>query len=145
MRLVIYHALKSKLISGANPGQPLFGLIAKQAGVSVFIYNSSLGADAQAKSFYLQVKGKVENDLAALGFSTLGIVRPSFLDGGERPEKRPGEAIAIFFAKMLAPLIPKRYRAVSTRKVASAMWTLAKQQGHGTVVVESDEIYRRMD
>ena len=100
--------------------------IAKQAGVSVFIYNSSLGADAQAKSFYLQVKGKVENDLAALGFSTLGIVRPSFLDGGARPEKRPGEAIAIFFAKMLAPLIPKRYRAVSTSKVASAMWALAK-------------------
>ncbi len=119
--------------------------IAKQAGVSVFIYNSSLGADAQAKSFYLQVKGKVENDLAALGFSTLGIVRPSFLDGGARPEKRPGEAIAIFFAKMLAPLIPKRYRAVSTRKVASAMWALAKSQAHGTVVVESDEIYRRMD
>lgn len=119
--------------------------IAKQAGVSVFIYNSSLGADAQAKSFYLQVKGKVENDLAALGFSTLGIVRPSFLDGGARPEKRPGEAIAIFFAKMLAPLIPKRYRAVSTSKVASAMWALAKSQAHGAVVVESDEIYRRMD
>ncbi len=145
MRLVIYHALKSKLISGANPGQPLFGLIAKQAGVSVFIYNSSLGADAQAKSFYLQVKGRVENDLAALGFRTLGIVRPSFLDGGARPEKRSGEAIAIFFAKMLAPLIPKRYRTVSTSKVASAMWALAKSQAHGSVVVEFDEIYRRMD
>ena len=119
--------------------------IAKQAGVSVFIYNSSLGADAQAKSFYLQVNGKVENDLAALGFSTLGIVRPSFLDGGARPEKRPGEAIAIFFAKLLAPIIPKRYRAVSTCKVASAMWALAKSQATGTVVVVSDEIYRRVD
>jgi len=119
--------------------------IAKQAGVQVFIYNSSVGADPSAKSFYLQVKGKIETDLKAIGFSTLGIVRPSFLDGGARPEKRPGEAIAIFFAKMLAPLIPKRYRAVSTSKVASAMWALAKSQATGTVVVESDEIYSRMD
>jgi uncharacterized protein YbjT (DUF2867 family) len=119
--------------------------IAKQAGVQVFIYNSSVGADPSAKSFYLQVKGKIETDLKAIGFSTLGIVRPSFLDGGARPEKRSGEAIAIFFAKMLAPLIPKRYRAVSTSKVATAMWDLAKQRDHGTVVVESDEIYSRMD
>jgi len=25
------------------------------------------------------------------------------------------------------------------------MWALAKSQAHGTVVVESDEIYRRID
>jgi hypothetical protein len=72
-------------------------------------------------------------------------VRTSFLDGGARPEKRSGEAIAIFFAKILAPRIPKRYRAVGTSKVASAMWALAKSQATGTVVFESDEIYSRMD
>jgi uncharacterized protein YbjT (DUF2867 family) len=115
--------------------------IAKQSGVSVFIYNSSLGADPQSKSFYLQVKGKIEQDLAAIGFSRLGIVRPSFLDGGARPEKRSGERIAIFFAKMLAPLIPKRYRAVGTSKVASAMWALAHSQENGKLILESDAIY----
>ncbi|MBC3883197.1 NAD-dependent dehydratase [Undibacterium sp. LX40W] len=115
--------------------------ITKDAGVSTFVYNSSLGADATSGSFYLQVKGKVEADLENLGFAKLGIVRPSFLDGGPRPEKRQGEAIAIFLAKMLAPLLPLRYRAVSTTKVASMMWALAKSDVKGKVVIESDAIY----
>lgn len=115
--------------------------ITKDAGVSTFVYNSSLGADATSGSFYLQVKGKVEADLENLGFAKLGIVRPSFLDGGPRPEKRPSEAIAIFLAKMLTPILPRRYRAVSTTKVASMMWALAKSDVKGKVVIESDAIY----
>ncbi|MFZ6798432.1 NAD(P)H-binding protein [Undibacterium sp. Di24W] len=114
---------------------------AKEAGVPSFIYNSSLGAASNASSFYLRVKGQIEADLADLGFAKLGIVRPSFLDGGPRPEKRPGESIAIFLAKLLAPLIPKKYRAVSTAKVAKMMWQLALESKAGRHIAESDAIY----
>jgi uncharacterized protein YbjT (DUF2867 family) len=114
---------------------------AKDAGVQSFIYNSSLGAASNASSFYLRVKGQVELDLETLGFAKLGIVRPSFLDGGPRRDKRPGESAAIFLAKLFAPIIPTKYRAVSTSKVAKMMWQLAFENKSGKHVLESDAIY----
>jgi uncharacterized protein YbjT (DUF2867 family) len=114
---------------------------AKEAGVQSFIYNSSLGAACNASSFYLRVKGQVELDLEELGFASFGIVRPSFLDGGPRREKRLGESVAIFLAKLLAPIIPKKYRAVSTSKVAKMLWQLALQNHAGKHIAESDAIY----
>lgn len=119
--------------------------LARQAGTPVFVYNSSLGANAAATSFYLQFKGQLEQNLEKLGFRSLGIVRPSFLDGGARPDKRPGEAVAIAIAKSFEPLLPKRYRAVSTSKVASAMWKLAMKPEAGVTVVESDTIYAQAE
>lgn len=114
---------------------------AKNAGVQSFIYNSSLGATSNASSFYLRVKGQIEMDLADLGFAQLGIVRPSFLDGGPRRDKRPGESAAIFLAKLFAPIIPKKYRAVSTAKVAKMMWRMAFENRLGKHIAESDAIY----
>jgi uncharacterized protein YbjT (DUF2867 family) len=114
----------------------------KKAGTPTWVYNSSLGADAKARSFYLQVKGQIESDLEQIGFSSLGIVRPSFLDGGARPEKRTGEAIAIRIAKWIAPILPQRYRAVSTDKVARMMWQLGFAKTAGLRVIESEQIYQ---
>ena len=58
--------------------------LAHQAGTPAFVLNSSLGASARAGNFYLQVKGKIEDDLTAIGFASLTIARPSLLDGGPR-------------------------------------------------------------
>lgn len=119
--------------------------LAQCAGTTVFVYNSSLGAHPKSGSYYLQVKGKLETDLEELGFRSLSIVRPSFLDGGPRAEKRPGETVAIALAKLCEPLLPKRYRAVSTSKVASMMWALGMKQDVGVNVVESDVIYSQAE
>ena len=118
--------------------------IAKQAGVSRFIYNSSLGAAADSSNFYLRTKGQIEHDLEVLGFEHLGIVRPSFLFGGKRPERRLGEEIALRLARLFETLIPVRYRAVSTSKVASAMWQLALTEKPlaSVEILESDAIYK---
>ncbi|HRE18921.1 MAG TPA: hypothetical protein PLW86_17935, partial [Rhodocyclaceae bacterium] len=75
--------------------------LAQQAGTPGFALNSSLGASVKASSFYLRVKGEVERDLEELGFSWLSIVRPSLLDGGPRPDSRPGERIALAVSKAL--------------------------------------------
>jgi hypothetical protein len=107
----------------------------------VFVYNSSLGANPGASSFYLQVKGQIETDLSELGFQSLGIVRPSFLDGGPRPDNRIAERCAVAIAKLLAPLLPKRYCAVKTTAVATMMWQLAITAAQGKTIVESDAIY----
>lgn len=112
-----------------------------KAGTSVFVLNSSLGASKKASSFYLRTKGEVEADLMSLGFASLGIVRPSFLDGGPRPEKRYGEEIAIAVSHLLGNLLPKKYRPISTEKVAQAMLFLAKQAKPDVTILESDALH----
>lgn len=114
---------------------------ARSAGTPVFVYNSSLGANAAAGSLYLRVKGETEQDLQGLGFATLSVLRPSLLDGGPRPDSRPAETFALWFARGLAPLIPKRYRAVSTRFVAAAMLAEALAARPGKHIVESDQLH----
>ncbi len=113
----------------------------RSAGMPCFVLNSSLGAKIDGGSFYLRVKGQTERDLAALNFTSLTIVRPSLLDGGKRPENRYGEQAAIFFTRLLGPLIPLRLRPVSTALVANAMLRAALAGSAGTTIIESDALH----
>ncbi len=115
-------------------------LHARRAGTGTFVLNSSLGADPAAGSFYLRVKGEIEQDLRAVGFGSLTLVRPSLLDGGPRPDSRPGEAVGLVFARLLRPLLPRRVRAVSTERVARAMLQAALAAPAGVRVIESEQL-----
>jgi uncharacterized protein YbjT (DUF2867 family) len=111
-----------------------------RAGTPAFGLVSSLGANPLSLVFYLRVKGEVERDLAALGFSSLTIARPSLLIGGPRSKARPLEAIGLFLGAHLAALLPRRYRAVSTRNVAGALLVAALQAPAGIHFVESEQL-----
>lgn len=113
---------------------------ARQAGAPTFVLCSSVGASARSQSFYLRVKGETERDLAALGFVSLTFVRPSLLDGGPRPQSRPGEAMGLWLARALRPVIPPRYRPVSTRAVAVCMLQAGLQSPEGQRAIDSDQI-----
>jgi uncharacterized protein YbjT (DUF2867 family) len=110
--------------------------LARQAGTPVFVLNSSLGADVAARSFYLRVKGETERDLATLGFMSLTCARPSLLDGGPRPDRRPAESAALVLARWFRPLIPRRYRPVRTEAVAAMLLTAAITGLPGEHIVE---------
>jgi uncharacterized protein YbjT (DUF2867 family) len=114
--------------------------LARGAGTPVFVYNSSLGADAAAASLYLRVKGETERDLAALGYASVCHVRPSLLDGGARAQARPAESVGLWFARLLAPVLPRRYRAVTTAAVAAAMLDAALRPLPGVRVLESEHM-----
>jgi uncharacterized protein YbjT (DUF2867 family) len=116
--------------------------LTRHCGAPVFVFNSSLGADANSRSLYLRTKGETEMDLEALGFSALTHVRPSLLDGEKRTDFRPGESIGLWLARRFEPLIPARYKAVSTRDVAVAMLNAALEPKQGVQVIESDQIRR---
>lgn len=113
------------------------------AGARRFALVSSVGADARASSFYLATKGELEDALAALGFESLLLFRPSLLVG-EREENRTGERIGIAVARVIAggmvgPL--RRYRPIEADTVASAMIAaLADDAPEGKVVYEHDRI-----
>lgn len=116
--------------------------LAHHAGTPAFVLTSSVGADLASKSFYLRVKAEAERELAQLGFASLTLVRPSLLDGGPRPQRRLAEEIGIWLARLFAPLIPARYRAVSTAEVAACMLAAALTSRPGTSVCESESIPR---
>ena len=115
--------------------------LAHQAGTPAFVLNSSLGASARAGSFYLRVKGETEDDLAALGFASLTIARPSLLDGGRRSDVRPVEALSLVLARSAWWLLPRRYRAVATDTVARHMLAAALDAVPGRRVIESEQLH----
>lgn len=110
-------------------------------GASQFAIVTAMGANASSSIFYNQVKGEVERDLAALHYPTLLIFRPSLLLGN-RSEKRLGERIGSGVMRLLAPLIPAKYKAVDAEKVANAMLTTTQQRFHGQHIFESDALQR---
>lgn len=104
-------------------------------GASLFAIVTSMGADAGSTFFYNRVKGEVERDLALLDYPALLIFRPSLLLG-QRRDFRFGERVGEGFMRLLAPLIPAKYRAIEADKVAAAMIRYARKEESG--VFESD-------
>ena len=118
----------------------LVARLARAAGATAFVLNSALGANATSRVFYNRVKGEAEKAITALGYPSLTLVRPSLLEGGPRPDSRPGEHMALLFARVLRPLIPARYRAVSTLAVAHTLLAAALAGRPGLRVIESEQI-----
>jgi uncharacterized protein YbjT (DUF2867 family) len=113
----------------------VFGRIARENGVSRYLLVSSVGANAQAKNFYLRTKGTLEKNIRALGFDLFVAARPSFLLGN-REELRPGERIGIFLAGIFRPFIPAKYQGIHVEQVASALIGAAHSGQKGNVVLE---------
>ena len=115
--------------------------IAKLNLVNSFLYVSSGFADPKNSGAYLKYKGEVEEELKKLNFSTLGIMRPSFLMGN-RKENRVGEKIGIFLFKILSPLFLgplKKMIPIHSKTVAKAMIIVAKNDFQQTIF-ESNQI-----
>ena len=113
---------------------------ARAAGAKVFVLNSSLGANETSRNFYLQTKGEVESAVARMGFERVVLARPSLIDA-ERPESRPAEKLGLMAGRLLAPVIPKRYRPVSAEVIAEAL--LRETTGEpGVITLESEKMKR---
>lgn len=93
---------------------------ARAAGATRFALNSSLGADAASKNFYLRTKGEAEDAIAGLGYPGYTIVRPALIDT-ERVERRPAEALSLALLRPLRRLIPGRWRPVRPEDIARAL------------------------
>jgi uncharacterized protein YbjT (DUF2867 family) len=116
--------------------------LSQKNGGRQFLVISSLGADVHSRIFYNRVKGEMEEAVVKIPFNALRIFRPSLLLG-ERRESRSAEALGIFFVKAFSALLiggMRRYRAVHAQTVATAMLRVAKQQGEGIRILESEEI-----
>ena len=115
-----------------------FARLAREAGATRYALNSSLGASARG-SFYLRTKAEAEQGIIDLGFASTTIVRPSLIDT-ERQDARLGEQAGLLFARVLRPLIPRRYRAVRPEAIAAALLRGVLEGQSGVRVVESEAL-----
>lgn len=104
-------------------------------GAKHFLLVSALGANAKSRVFYNRVKGEVEDELRALPYRSITIVRPSLLLG-DRTEFRLGERIA----SHLGWLMPPGMKPVQASDVAKALVIAAKEGREGVRIIESREI-----
>lgn len=124
-----------------------FGLTARLVDAAVastrprFIYLSSLGADAHARSAYLRARGQAEEAVRASGLS-YRIARPAIITGAARDDARPAEraaavvgdaalAVASWFG---ARTLRARYRSVDGSTLAGALAQLGFDDGPDRVV-----------
>lgn len=115
--------------------------LARQRGASRCALVSALGADASSRVFYPRVKGETEAALAALGYPSLTVLRPSLIDG-ERTERRPDERLALALARPASALLPARWRPVPADAIARCLLASVLRGEPGLRVVESDRIAR---
>lgn len=108
-------------------------------GAGQFLIVSAMGANKSSPIFYNRVKGEVQEAIGKLGFEGLHIFQPSLLLG-PRVRKRTGEYIGQAVMKTFGFVIPRKYKAIESVKVAHAMLTIANQHRNGTFIYESDEL-----
>ncbi|WP_367619236.1 oxidoreductase [Planococcus shenhongbingii] len=117
--------------------------LAKKHNAENFLIVSALGADPHSKVFYSRTKGEVEKQLKNLDLHALHIFQPSLLLG-DRQEFRLGEKIASFLAPVFSPLLfgkLKKYKPVSARRVAYAMYQVGQTDYSGHFTYPSNRIY----
>ncbi len=114
----------------------------KNAGSKQFLVVSAMGANESSSIFYSKTKGLMEASLQKIGFDSLYILRPSFIDG-ERKEKRLGEKIGLIIFSIIEPLLigPLRnYASVKASAIAACMVSKAIENKQGTFTILSGEI-----
>jgi len=112
------------------------------SGVKRFAVVSSVGANSKSSNFYLNMKGRMEEELKKCPFESLFILRPSLLLG-KRNEFRFGEEVAKIFMKALNPFMSgklKKYKGIEAYKVAQAMFNSCKNSQKGVFIIESEKI-----
>ncbi len=115
--------------------------VTKSLGATQYLLISALGADKSSSVFYNRVKGEVEEAIKSISFASYHIFRPSLLLG-DRIEERAGEGAATTFFKIFGFLVPLKYKAIESIKVARAMLATAKGNQTGFHIHESIELQK---
>lgn len=107
--------------------------LCKELGCEKFILVSAVGANRHSTTFYLKLKGELENAIHHIGLRSVHIMQPSMLLG-KRKEKRAGENLIQGSMKTLSGIFVgalRKYRAIPGKTVAKAMLNAAKKNEEG--------------
>jgi len=117
-----------------------FARAAQAAGATRLGLASALGANPKSSVFYNRVKGEAEHAIAALGFESMVIARPSLLLGDRTAlgqPTRPGEQIAAALTSPLGWLMPRSVRPIEAAVVARALMRSVQRGEPGLFALSS--------
>jgi uncharacterized protein YbjT (DUF2867 family) len=113
--------------------------LAHAHGTPTYVLNSSVGADRHSRIFYTRVKGELEHALEQVGFRSLTLVRPGFIDG-DRDEFRTGERITLAMLRTFEGVLPRRWRRNPADRIAARLLEAAMAARAGVHVVTSESM-----
>lgn len=119
----------------------LIAKTARENAVPCFLVISSIGADKDSRSFYLRVKGQMEEEVKENKITHTYILRPALLLG-DRKETRIGESIGKYINLAVAPVLFgkfKKYKPIHVQLIAKAILKIVYQLPN-KITFESDEI-----
>ncbi len=96
---------------------------AKSSGAQTISLISAVGVKEGSMNTYINLKGKVENEIIKLGFKSTNFFRPGHLQGKAHTEKWD-TALADFFSKIMDIFLAgpfSKYRSIEGDTVARAM------------------------
>ena len=111
--------------------------LARAAGCGSFFLISSSKASSDSIFFYLQVKGRLEDDLSLLGFDRLVVYRPALL-AGKRSSFRFFEYIMGCLFRWFSFMIPKKYNVIDANDLATKMVENYHHGVDGAYVIERE-------
>ncbi|MDO9156486.1 MAG: hypothetical protein Q7U17_06415, partial [Sediminibacterium sp.] len=109
------------------------------AGSKRFLVISAAGANPKSSVFYNKTKGRLEEALKQLNYSSIYIFQPSFILG-PRKETRWLEELGIFFALKAIPIMKgrfKKYIPVHAKAIARSMAYFASHSKTGIHIIPS--------
>ncbi|OYY10584.1 MAG: hypothetical protein B7Y66_05495 [Sphingobacteriia bacterium 35-36-14] len=112
------------------------------AGSKRFLVVSAAGANPKSSVFYNKTKGRLEEALKQLNYSSIYIFQPSFILG-PRKESRWLEELGIFFALKAIPIMKgrfKKYIPVHAKAIARSMAYFASHSKTGIHIIPSNII-----
>ena len=117
-----------------------FATIAKQNGVSQMTLLSAYGASATSRVFYSQLKGKLEDAISKLLFTSYVIFRPGLLL--RKDTDRLGERVSAAIINFLNRLgLIKKFKPMPTDILAAKMAKAPKVLSEGKHVIELNKIF----
>ena len=115
-----------------------FAAAARAAGARQLLMVSSVGANPEARNFYLKTKGEAEAAAQAAGFEQLDIFRPGLLRG-----HRTGFMMAVSpITDLLTPNVFDQYRSIPAETVACAIAASIGREGSNTRIRENRDMLR---
>lgn len=117
-----------------------FAKNAKNNGMENYVLISSQMANPHSNSFYLKMKGQLEEAVKSLSFNKITILQPGVLD--RENSDRMGEKLGVKVIKFLNKLgLFKSQRPMPTKTLAQAMINASKSTYNSLKIISTNKIF----